>query len=69
MKLKEFWEATDRDGLEMSYAQFGVDVSMVRRRHQLSERSEPQPPPAGVANDGEKEAVHTSTIRFRLTKT
>jgi hypothetical protein len=45
MKLKEFWEATDRDGLEMSYAQFGVDVSMVRRRRQLSERSETQPPP------------------------
>ncbi|MGO9228025.1 MAG: hypothetical protein ACLQKA_02270 [Bryobacteraceae bacterium] len=27
IKLKEVWEATSRDGLEMSYAQFRVYIS------------------------------------------
>src|SRR5580698_458431 len=32
MKLKEVWEAASRDGIEMSYAQFRVCVSRLRRR-------------------------------------
>jgi hypothetical protein len=31
-KLKQVWEAAARDGIEMSYAQFRVYVSKVRRR-------------------------------------
>ena len=54
MKLKEVWEASRRDGLEMSYAQFRVYVSRLRRRRQLSSTSAPQPPPA-LAN-GERES-------------
>lgn len=46
MKLKEVWEAATRDGLEMSYAQFRVYISRLRRRRQRSTASEPQPPPA-----------------------
>jgi hypothetical protein len=49
MKLKEVWEAVSRDGLEMSYGQFRVYMSRLRRRRQRSTVSEPQPPPA-VAN-------------------
>src|SRR5271163_2510977 len=44
MKLKEIWEAASRDGLEMSYAQFRVYMSRLRRRRQRSTASEPQPP-------------------------
>jgi hypothetical protein len=49
MKLKEVWEAALLDGLEMSYAQFRVDVSRIRRRRQRSTAISAQPPPA-VAN-------------------
>jgi hypothetical protein len=49
MKLKEIWEAASRDGLEMSYAQFRVYMSILRRRRQRSAAREPQPPPS-VAN-------------------
>jgi hypothetical protein len=54
MKLKEVWEASRRDGLDMSYAQFRVYVSRVRRRRQLSSTSAPQPPT--VLADGERES-------------
>src|SRR5579863_1927223 len=54
MKLKEVWEASTRDGLEMSYAQFRVYVSRLRRRRQLSSTSAPQPPPA--LTNGEHES-------------
>ena len=54
MKLKEVWEASRRDGLEMSYAQFRVYVSRLRRRRKLSSTSAPQPPPA-LAN-GQRES-------------
>ena len=51
MKLKEVWEAASRDGLVMSYPQFRVYMSRLRRRRkQLVARVE-QPPP-GVANEG-----------------
>jgi hypothetical protein len=50
MKLKEVWEAAS-DGLEMSYAQFRVYISRLRRRRQQSTTSEPQPPPAVARGD------------------
>jgi len=50
MKLKEVWAAAGRDGLEMSYAQFRVYVSRLRRRQQRSCISASQPPLA--ATDG-----------------
>lgn len=50
MKLKEVWEAAGLDGIVMSYAQFRVYISRLRRRHQRSKASELQPPTA-VAND------------------
>ena len=46
MKLKEIWEAAGRDGLEMSYGQFRVCISRLRRRRQKPSQSLPgQPPP------------------------
>lgn len=50
MKLKEVWEAASRDGLVMSYAQFRVYISRLRRRRQRSAENQPQPPPT-LAND------------------
>src|SRR5271170_5451294 len=50
MKLKEIWEAAKRDGLDMSYAQFRVYVSRLRRRQRQSNATQPQPPPASTAN-------------------
>src|ERR1700694_271803 len=44
MKLKEVWEAAGRDGLAMSYAQFRVYVSRLRRRRQPPSTSAPRPP-------------------------
>jgi hypothetical protein len=35
-KLKEVWEAAQRDGLHISYSQFRVYVSRIRRREQRS---------------------------------
>ena len=46
MKLKEIWEAAGRDGLEMSYGQFRVCISRLRRRRQKPSQSlRGQPPP------------------------
>jgi len=45
-KLKEVWEAASRDGIEMSYAQFRVYVSKVRRRGLRQAETVQQPPPA-----------------------
>jgi len=45
MKLKEVWEAASRDGLELSYAQFRVYTSRLRRRRESSKVAETQPPP------------------------
>jgi hypothetical protein len=50
MKLKEIWEAVRRDGLEMSYAQFRVYVSRLRRRRQQFKAKETLPPPAVATN-------------------
>ena len=44
MKLREVWEAATLDGLEIPYPQFRVYVSRLRRRHQRSSASAPQPP-------------------------
>jgi hypothetical protein len=53
MKLKEIWEAAKRDGLEVSYAQFRVYVSRLRRRQRQSKATQTQPPPAAMANTGD----------------
>jgi hypothetical protein len=58
MKLKEVWEAADRDGLEMSYAQFRVSVSRLgRRRPKLSTSVPEQPPPQTRAENGAPSAT------------
>jgi hypothetical protein len=44
MKLKEVWVAASRDGLEMSYGQFRVYVSRLRRRRQRTPPSVPEQP-------------------------
>jgi hypothetical protein len=45
MKLKEVWAAASRDGIEMSYAQFRVCVSRLRRRRHRASPSVPEQPP------------------------
>jgi hypothetical protein len=50
MKLKEIWEAVGRDGLEMSYAQFRVYISRLRRRRQQFKAPETLPPPPVATN-------------------
>jgi hypothetical protein len=44
-KLKDVWEAAERDGIERSYAQFRVYVSKVRRRGVGSATRVQQPSP------------------------
>jgi hypothetical protein len=44
MKLKEVWAAASRDGLEMSYAQFRVCVSRLRRRRHRAPPLVPEQP-------------------------
>ena len=51
MKLKEVWEAARRDGLEMSYAQFRVCVSRLRRRRHRDSPSVPEQPPQQTSTD------------------
>jgi len=43
MKLKEVWEAARKDGLDVSYAQFRMYVSRIRRRRQRPASVAPQP--------------------------
>jgi len=45
MKLKDVWGAASRDGIEMSYAQFRLCVSRLRRRRQKPSQSIPVQPP------------------------
>jgi hypothetical protein len=45
MKLKEVWEAACRDGVEMSYAQFRVYISRLRRRRRQTTAISQQLPP------------------------
>src|SRR5580692_11901240 len=42
MKLKEVWEAASRDGIEMSYAQFRLCVSRLRRRRHRAPPTVPE---------------------------
>ena len=49
MKLKEIWEAANRHGLEMSYAQFRVYVSRSRWCLRQSKTTQTQPPPTAMA--------------------
>src|ERR1700690_3535371 len=51
MKLKEAWEAARRDGQEMSYAQFRVCVSRLRRRRHRASPSVPEQPPQQTSTD------------------
>ena len=51
MKLKEVWEAASRDGIEMSYAQFRVCVSRLRRRRHRASPSVPVQPPQQASTD------------------
>lgn len=44
MKLKEVWTAASHDGIEMSYVQFRVCVSRLRRRHHRAPPSVPEQP-------------------------
>src|SRR5579863_6103153 len=64
MKLREVWEAAKLDGLEIPYPQFRVYVSRLRRRHQRSSTSMPQPPPA-LANGQRESPVPSSPDPFR----
>ena len=50
-KLRAVWEAATLDGFAMSYAQFRVYVSLVRRRHKQSWPVDAQPPAAAVPNN------------------
>jgi hypothetical protein len=53
MKFKEVWEAAGRHGLTMSYVQFRVCISRLRRRRQKPAQSLPeQPPPQTSAENG-----------------
>jgi hypothetical protein len=45
MKLKEVWTAASHNGIEMSYAQFRVCVSRLRRRRHGTPPSVPDQPP------------------------
>jgi hypothetical protein len=57
MKLKEVWEAASHDGIEMSYAQFRLCVSPLRRRRPKPSPSLPeQPPPQTSAEIGSRPA-------------
>ncbi len=51
MKLKSVWEAAGKDGLDMSYAQFRVYISQIRRRRQRPASVAPQQPTATTKGD------------------
>ena len=64
MKLKEVWEAASRDGIEMSYAQFRLCVSRLRRRRPKPSPSLPeQPPQASPENGSPQAASHSDPFR------
>jgi hypothetical protein len=52
MKLKEVWEAARKDGLDVSYAQFRMYVSRIRRRRQRPASVAPQQLAAVTNGDG-----------------
>lgn len=59
-KLKEVWKAASRDGIEMSYAQFRVYVSKVRRRGAGSPAAVQQPPPDAPTAETSSEDTPTA---------
>ncbi len=60
MTLKEVWEAARKDGFEMSYAQFRVYISRLRRRRQPPSPSPRQPQPTVTSADSGSPAPATS---------
>jgi len=60
MALREVWQAAVKDGIEVSYAQFRVYVSRIRRRRQQSRGLDPQPPaaPPGTESNTEAPPIH-----------
>ena len=51
-KLKEVWEAAQRDGLRISYSQFRVYVSRIRRREKALKAQGPtETQPLGIIQD------------------
>jgi len=64
MKLKEVWAAARRDGIEMSYAQFRVCVSRLRRRRHSAPRTVPEQPPQQTnANNGSPDPSRSDPFR------
>jgi hypothetical protein len=63
MKLKEVWEAARRDGLEMSYAQFRVCVSRLRRRRHRASPSVPEQPPQTSTDNGPPDPPRSDPFR------
>ena len=64
MKLKEVWAAASRDGLEMSYAQFRVCVSRLRRRRHRAPPAVPEQPPQQTnANKGSPDPPPSDPFR------
>ena len=63
-KLKEVWEAANRDGLEMSYAQFRVCVSRLRRRRLRAPPTVPEQPPQQTnADNGSPDQSRSDPFR------
>jgi hypothetical protein len=65
MKLKEVWGAAGRDGLEMSYAQFRVCVSRLRRRRQKPSPSGPEQPPPQISPENASPPAPSPSDPFR----
>jgi len=64
MKLKEVWAAASLDGIEMSYAQFRVCVSRLRRRRHGAPPSVPdQPPQQRNADNGSPDPPRSDPFR------
>jgi hypothetical protein len=64
MKLKEVWTAARRDGIEMSYAQFRVCVSRLRRRRHRAPPTVPvQPQQQRNADNGSPDPPRSDPFR------
>jgi hypothetical protein len=64
MKLKEVWAAASRDGIEMSYGQFRVCVSRLRRRrHGVPPSVAEQPAQQTNAENGSPVPSHSDPFR------
>lgn len=51
MTIKEVWQAAIKDGIDVSYAQFRVYISRIRRRYRRLRGVVAQPPPALPGNE------------------